>query len=118
MKQIGLGIIQFMQDGDEMLPPRIIFLVPGQETSWRAILQPFIKSTAVFQCPDNPSRALPDLGSDGNNASYSVARYDNGSGGPFRDGGGNAPPLGWWPCKRCPVPSWWASPRPATARST
>jgi len=94
MKQIGLGMTQYTQDSDELLPTRIIFLVPGQETSWRAMLQPFIKSTAVFQCPDNPSRALPDLGSDGSNASYSVARYDNGSGGPFRDSGGNGVPVG------------------------
>lgn len=83
-KQIGLAIIQYVQDNDEIMPMRYSSYPP--EVSWRATLQPYVKNTGIFQCPSNPSNNLPDLGSDGGNASYAVARYDSGSGGPFRDG--------------------------------
>ncbi len=83
-RQIGLGITQYVQDYDETLPLRYNAFPP--EVSWRAMIQPYVKSAGIFQCPSNPSKSLPDLGSDGENASYAVARYDSGSGGPFRDG--------------------------------
>ena len=84
LKQIGLAITQYTQDADETLPTRYSAYPP--EVSWRAMLQPYARSKGLFQCPDNPSRDLVDLGSDGFNPSYSVARYDKGSGGAFRDG--------------------------------
>ena len=84
LKQIGLAITQYTQDADETLPLRYGAYPP--EVSWRALIQPYARSKGIFQCPDNPSRDLNDLGADGYNPSYSVARYDNGSGGAFRDG--------------------------------
>ena len=90
-RQIGLGFTQYIQDYDEELPTRYSSHPP--EFSWRAMLQPYVKSAGVFQCPSNPSNNLPDLGSDGENASYSIARYDNGSGGAFRDGTAGPTPV-------------------------
>ena len=84
LKQIGLAITQYTQDYDETLPVRFDQYPP--EVSWRANIQPYVRSKGILQCPDNPSKDLVDLGSDGYNPSYSVARYDTGSGGPFRDG--------------------------------
>lgn len=84
LKQIGLAITQYTQDADETLPTRYGVYPP--EVSWRAMIQPYAKSKGIFQCPDNPSKDLNDLGADGYNPSYSVTRYDNGSGGAFRDG--------------------------------
>ncbi len=84
LKQIGLAITQYTQDADETLPTRYGAYPP--EVSWRAMIQPYAKSKGIFQCPDNPSKDLNDLGADGYNPSYSVTRYDNGSGGAFRDG--------------------------------
>lgn len=51
MKQIGLAIMQYTQDYDETYPRRYI----GIETqSWRVVVNPYVKSIQVFQCPSNP----------------------------------------------------------------
>ena len=46
-KQIGLGIIQYMQDYDEILPERGGNPNPG----WQDRIQPYLKSIQVFTCP-------------------------------------------------------------------
>ncbi|MBI5830745.1 MAG: DUF1559 domain-containing protein [Armatimonadetes bacterium] len=46
-KQIGLGIIQYMQDYDETLPERGGNPNPG----WQDRIQPYLKSIQVFTCP-------------------------------------------------------------------
>ena len=64
MKQIGLGIVQYTQGADEKYPYRCT-TPDGSDndaTSWKAALQPFIKSNDVFQCPDNPDKAFNDAG--------------------------------------------------------
>lgn len=48
MKQIGLGFKQYIQDYDEKFP---VGSNVTEETSWAAALQPYIKSTQIFQCP-------------------------------------------------------------------
>ena len=78
LKQIGLASIQYSQDYDETNYPHRINCVPsgspcnpllqanggpatnvsGNATSrtfWISMLQPYIKSYAVFQCPDAPN---------------------------------------------------------------
>ncbi|MEO6906325.1 MAG: DUF1559 domain-containing protein [Abditibacteriaceae bacterium] len=62
LKQIALGIIQYTQDYDEKYP-QAISVVPYNPvtqpnpnywvigTSWVIILQPYIKSYQIFQCP-------------------------------------------------------------------
>ncbi len=48
LKQIGLGIIQYVQDYDEQLP--------GYNTgglSWKVQLHPYVKSTQLYSCPSN-----------------------------------------------------------------
>src|SRR5580658_6390406 len=56
-KQIGLGILQYVQDSDEMLPPG-----NGGSTSddggapngsWAQRCTPYIKSIGIFKCPSN-----------------------------------------------------------------
>jgi len=54
LKQIGLAMIQYTQDSDELFPI-------GRDgitgTAWQTRVYPFIKSTGVFKCPDNSSSA-------------------------------------------------------------
>jgi len=56
MKQIGLGILQYVQDNDEAFPS-------GQQdndnSGWPSLVQPYIKSLAVFRCPDETNTNLP-----------------------------------------------------------
>ena len=52
LKQIGLGVIQYTQDYDE-LGPRTSSFVDGLSIAWSQNIQPYMKSTQVFQCPSN-----------------------------------------------------------------
>ncbi|RYX82980.1 prepilin-type N-terminal cleavage/methylation domain-containing protein [bacterium] len=47
LKQIGLGVLQYVQDYDERLPPTRV----GATVGWADLLQPYLKSTQIFQCP-------------------------------------------------------------------
>ena len=48
LKQIGLGQIQYRQDYDEKFPT-------SAAGKWGQILQPYIKSDQIFQCPSEPN---------------------------------------------------------------
>lgn len=56
LKQIGIGVMQYTQDFDENYP---IFLGNNDNSKpdygWAAVIQPYIKSTQVFQCPSEPT---------------------------------------------------------------
>lgn len=98
LKQIGLAITQYTQDSDETLPTRRLGITDRTEyESWRAMIYPFVKSAAVFQCPSNPKSNVTDFNVNLPNsaeppslkASYAAARYDgaglNGPHGAFLD---------------------------------
>ena len=74
MKQMGLAIVQYVQDYDEKMVPRN----SGINATWQQTLQPYIKSQNVFQCPSNPRKDQPQHSDDlvdKGFASYS-ANYD------------------------------------------
>ncbi|MGI4790131.1 MAG: DUF1559 domain-containing protein [Janthinobacterium lividum] len=67
MKQIGLAFTQYQQDSDEFFPVRYpagVDPVDKHKLSWKDSLYPFIKSYAVFKCPDNPTAQSPDFTGD------------------------------------------------------
>ena len=85
LKQIGMAITQYTQDSDETLPTRRLGITdPTEYESWRAMIYPFVKSTAVFQCPSNPRSDVVDYNVTLPNStepaamrtSYAAARYD------------------------------------------
>ena len=50
LKQIGLGILQYKQDSEERYPTE------GEGAQgWAMAIQPYVKSTQIFQCPSNSS---------------------------------------------------------------
>ena len=53
MKQLGLALTQYTQDSDEVLPSG----VNAAGNGWAGALYPFIKSTVVYRCPDDPATA-------------------------------------------------------------
>jgi len=53
LKQLGLGITQYTQDSDELMPNG-----DNGSGSWRHAIYPFVKSTGVYKCPSNPSNFL------------------------------------------------------------
>lgn len=58
LKQIGLGIMQYAQDYDERMVWDTVLDNAGAKQSFRLSLQPYIKSTQVFNCPSNDNTRL------------------------------------------------------------
>ena len=58
LKQIGLGMHQYLDDYDGRFPMR--YMAPDADMfeanpySWRYLFYPYIKSAQVFRCPSNP----------------------------------------------------------------
>lgn len=76
LKQIGLGVMQYTQDYDETYPMSLNYYSPasGDETYWFQDIQPYVKSTQVFQCP-NGYQAATANGNYG--ANRSILPYSN-----------------------------------------
>jgi prepilin-type N-terminal cleavage/methylation domain-containing protein/prepilin-type processing-associated H-X9-DG protein len=74
LKQIAIGFKQYVQDYDEKYPPLFADLATGSisvglsgfdsadDRGWGELLQPYIKSTQVFQCPSEPTLAMTGTG--------------------------------------------------------
>jgi prepilin-type N-terminal cleavage/methylation domain-containing protein/prepilin-type processing-associated H-X9-DG protein len=56
-KQIGLGILQYVQDYDETYP---MTNVPANVDCWAQAIYPYLKSVGVLECPDNSDVKLFD----------------------------------------------------------
>jgi len=51
-KQIGLGVMQYIQDADEHYPI-CSYAAPGQALMcWPNFIQPYVKNWRIFRCPD------------------------------------------------------------------
>ena len=80
LKQIGLGIMQYVQDYDEYYPMSLNYGMDGAgggsgvnaDTLWPDMVEPYIKSTQVFFCPSSnySSRLNGNYG-----ANYSVMPF-------------------------------------------
>jgi prepilin-type N-terminal cleavage/methylation domain-containing protein/prepilin-type processing-associated H-X9-DG protein len=82
-KQLGLGVIQYVQDYDETYPNGTYnYAAIG---GWAGQIYPYVKSTAVFKCPDDPIvlSASDNPTSYGMNANFVVSHSGN------PDGSGN-----------------------------
>ncbi|BDI28380.1 hypothetical protein CCAX7_004310 [Capsulimonas corticalis] len=55
LKQLGLGFLQYTQDYDEMLPYRSGST--GAQVIWPVTIMPYLKSIAVFSCPDDSTKS-------------------------------------------------------------
>ena len=52
LKQIGLGIMQYMQDSDGIYP---VQLETNPTVYWQYNVAPYLKSTQIYSCPSAPS---------------------------------------------------------------
>ncbi len=50
MDQLGLALVQYEQDNDETLPA---YAESAEGDDWREVTYPYVKTTAVYQCPDD-----------------------------------------------------------------
>ena len=64
LKQVGLGLTQYLQDYDERMPAIYWgagsqYLWPNGVTTagmWMASIYPYVKNTQMFSCPSNPTK--------------------------------------------------------------
>jgi prepilin-type N-terminal cleavage/methylation domain-containing protein/prepilin-type processing-associated H-X9-DG protein len=60
LKQISLGLLQYTQDHDERFPMSHSGTASGAEarmpTAWANVIQPYLKSDQIFQCPSERYR--------------------------------------------------------------
>ncbi len=61
MKQIGLGVFQYTQDYDEKMPLYVVnasaSATPTNPRGWADAIQPYLKSTQIYQCPSESTAA-------------------------------------------------------------
>ena len=88
LKQIALGFMQYTQDYDEKMPlwfadndgsgasPPVAGTIGAAttDTGWAEMLQPYLKSTQIFQCPSEPSGPVA---STSNSYGYTDYMYNN-----------------------------------------
>jgi len=53
MKQLGLAMVQYVQDSDEAYPRA--WGDTSCQPTWRQMIFPYVKSADVYKCPSNPS---------------------------------------------------------------
>src|SRR6476661_3378141 len=61
LKQLGIGILQYTQDADEMYPTTGNAYIDG--SLW--VIQPYLKSTQMLQCPSESTAGNPSFSSAG-----------------------------------------------------
>ncbi len=54
-KQLGLGLIMYVQDFDGTYPLSVSASSLGTNVSYRQLIQPYMKSVSVLICPSNPN---------------------------------------------------------------
>jgi prepilin-type N-terminal cleavage/methylation domain-containing protein/prepilin-type processing-associated H-X9-DG protein len=75
LKQIGLGVKQYVQDYDEKFPLQGV----NAQVGWAIAIQPYIKSTQLFQCPSEtnpPANVDPTVTASYGNAGFSDYWYN------------------------------------------
>ncbi len=63
LKQIMTGVIQYTQDYDEMYPPAWDKPDGTNNTMWYQLVQPYVKSTQIFQCPSDSNTSAMSFAS-------------------------------------------------------
>jgi len=68
LKQVGLGILQYTQDYDEAFPNTVSN--GNNYYGWVQLMQPYIKSYQLFQCPSEPTAGSTQISQSYANAYY------------------------------------------------
>lgn len=59
LKQIGLGLVQYVQDYDEVLPSPMYGTTANNNesyTRWQDVIYPYVNSASLFECPSEPKK--------------------------------------------------------------
>jgi len=65
-KQMGLGVMMYVQDWDETYPTSLLHALPGggdcgqKIITWKSETAPYVKNLGVYKCPSNKHNNQPD----------------------------------------------------------
>jgi len=97
MKQIGIAVMMYTQDYDEIYPPSQVNIDPpaaaGSTMSWPTLIYPYVKNAQIFVCPDGETSAKSvtlTLNGVSATGSYCGVTGPNTRFTPFNDGDGTA----------------------------
>jgi prepilin-type N-terminal cleavage/methylation domain-containing protein/prepilin-type processing-associated H-X9-DG protein len=70
LKQIALGITQYIQDSDELYPRALVDTdgtgtQSSGDTGWSTLIQPYLKSDQLLQCPSEKNKVAANAQTDG-----------------------------------------------------
>ncbi len=85
LKQIGLGLMQYVQDYDEIMPMNSTNEPAGG--AWMDKIQPYIKSYQLFKCPSDTNAAVPGYNTGVTSYGVNMVGYNESGGNP------NGPPI-------------------------
>ena len=90
LKQIGLGLMQYVQDYDETFTPVDINSAANTTATnpygWADALQPYLKSTQIYQCPSDSAPPSSDPTANVATGSYTDYLYNYNIGSPSGTG--------------------------------
>jgi len=78
LKQIALGVSMYKEDYDSKLPRNrfsATLVSPSMPYGWADMLQPYLKSTQIFQCPSEANSANTSVGATGSAPNVKIAGY-------------------------------------------
>ncbi len=58
VKQLGLGVMMYAQDYDEVLPVSHNPEVPSDANNWYEVIMPYVKNQQIFTCPSASNQWL------------------------------------------------------------
>ncbi len=58
-KQLGLAMLQYLNDYDDVFPLGVIIPSGSFGQGWACQFYPYVKSKAVYSCPDDPTQVNP-----------------------------------------------------------
>jgi prepilin-type N-terminal cleavage/methylation domain-containing protein/prepilin-type processing-associated H-X9-DG protein len=80
LKQIALGVFMYKQDYDEKMPRTrfsALLVTPTNPYGWADMVQPYLKSVQIFQCPSETNSANTSVGLNGSAPSVTAAGYSD-----------------------------------------
>jgi prepilin-type N-terminal cleavage/methylation domain-containing protein/prepilin-type processing-associated H-X9-DG protein len=76
LKQMGLGVMMYVQDYDETYPQAYYYLndnsSAGGYAQWSGVTQPYVKNYGLFTCPSDKNRGLAPTNFIGDNLGFGV----------------------------------------------
>jgi prepilin-type N-terminal cleavage/methylation domain-containing protein/prepilin-type processing-associated H-X9-DG protein len=76
VRQITLGIKQYVQDYDEKFPLDTVDTTNGNPYGWADAIQPYVKNEQVFQCPSDSASANAGTSPVGSGTDYTDYFYN------------------------------------------